>query len=67
MSPSVMAMPAHPGLHVTRLCAEEIFPVCSPKLLSGGKPLRSPADLARFTCCMSPIGKAGATGSRSLA
>jgi LysR family glycine cleavage system transcriptional activator len=37
------------GLHVTRLCAEEIFPVCSPKLLSGGKPLRSPPDLARFT------------------
>ena len=37
------------GLHVRRLCAEEIFPVCSPKLLSGGKPLRHPADLARLT------------------
>jgi LysR family glycine cleavage system transcriptional activator len=37
------------GLHVTRLCAEEIFPVCSPKLLTGGKPLRNPLDLARFT------------------
>jgi LysR family transcriptional regulator, glycine cleavage system transcriptional activator len=24
-----------PGMHVTRLCAEELFPVCSPRLLSG--------------------------------
>jgi len=23
------------GLHVTRLCTEELFPVCSPKLLAG--------------------------------
>ena len=30
------------GLHVTRLCAEELFPVCSPKLLQG----RSPAAQA---------------------
>jgi len=37
------------GLHVARLCAEEIFPVCSPKLLTGGRPLRNPSDLARFT------------------
>jgi LysR family transcriptional regulator, glycine cleavage system transcriptional activator len=37
------------GLHVARLCAEEIYPVCSPKLLAGGKPLRGPSDLARFT------------------
>src|SRR5215470_2125589 len=39
---------SEPGLHVTRLCAEQMFPVCSPKLLSGRGPLRSPADLARF-------------------
>ncbi len=38
-----------PGLHVTRLCAEELFPVCSPKLLNGRKPLRRPSDLSRFT------------------
>jgi LysR family glycine cleavage system transcriptional activator len=38
-----------PGLHVTRLCAEELFPVCSPKLLEGGNPLRKPADLRRHT------------------
>jgi LysR family glycine cleavage system transcriptional activator len=38
-----------PGLHVTRLCAEELFPVCSPKLLNGRNPLRRPADLAPFT------------------
>jgi LysR family glycine cleavage system transcriptional activator len=37
------------GLHVTRLCAEELFAVCSPKLLQGRHPLRAPADLARHT------------------
>ncbi|MET0537697.1 MAG: transcriptional regulator GcvA, partial [Xanthobacteraceae bacterium] len=33
------------GLHVVRLCAEELFPVCSPKLLKGKHALRTPADL----------------------
>src|SRR6266550_434503 len=37
-----------PGLHLTRLCAEELFPVCSPKLLAGRNRPRTPADLARF-------------------
>jgi LysR family transcriptional regulator, glycine cleavage system transcriptional activator len=37
------------GLHVTRLCAEELFPVCSPKLFNGRNPLRAPSDLGRFT------------------
>jgi LysR family transcriptional regulator, glycine cleavage system transcriptional activator len=36
------------GLHVTRLCVEELFPVCSPKLLSGRNALRTPSDLARY-------------------
>jgi len=31
-----------PGLHVTRLCPEHLFAVCSPKLAAG---LRRPADL----------------------
>jgi LysR family glycine cleavage system transcriptional activator len=35
-----------PDLHVTRLCAEELFPACSPTLLRGGPPVRTPADLA---------------------
>ena len=34
-----------PGLDVTRLCTEELFPVCSPKLLSGRAALRSPRDV----------------------
>jgi LysR family transcriptional regulator, glycine cleavage system transcriptional activator len=38
-----------PGLHITRLCVEELFPVCSPKLLSGRNPLRQTSDLNRFT------------------
>ena len=36
------------GLHVTRLCAEEIFPVCSPKVLAK-KELKNPSDLDRHT------------------
>jgi LysR family transcriptional regulator, glycine cleavage system transcriptional activator len=38
-----------PGLHITRLCTEELFPVCSPKLLDGRNRLRTPSDLGRFT------------------
>ena len=33
--------------HSTLLFAEEIFPVCSPKLLAGPNPLRHPSDLAK--------------------
>jgi LysR family glycine cleavage system transcriptional activator len=36
-----------PTLHVSRLCAEELFPVCSPSLVEGPKGLKSPADLKR--------------------
>jgi LysR family glycine cleavage system transcriptional activator len=38
-----------PELHVTRLCVEELFPVCSPKFLRGRGALRSPADLRQHT------------------
>jgi LysR family transcriptional regulator, glycine cleavage system transcriptional activator len=38
-----------PGLHVTRLCAESLSPVCSPKLMRGRNGLCAPADLARHT------------------
>jgi LysR family glycine cleavage system transcriptional activator len=38
-----------PGLSVTRLCAEELFPVCSPKLMRGRGALRTPADLRRHS------------------
>lgn len=37
------------GLHVTRLCAEELIVVCSPKLLSGKNAIRKPSDLSRHT------------------
>jgi LysR family glycine cleavage system transcriptional activator len=33
--------------HSTLLFAEEIFPVCSPKLLAGPEPLLQPSDLAK--------------------
>jgi LysR family glycine cleavage system transcriptional activator len=38
-----------PGLHVTRLCSEELFPVCSPKLANGSAPIRQPRDLRLHT------------------
>src|SRR5262245_4813166 len=38
-----------PGLSVTRLYAEELFPVCNPKFLRGRGALRSPADLRHHT------------------
>ncbi len=38
-----------PGLRVEKLYAEYLLPVCSPLLLTGDNPLKSPADLAHFT------------------
>ncbi|PIW29872.1 MAG: transcriptional regulator [Rhodospirillales bacterium CG15_BIG_FIL_POST_REV_8_21_14_020_66_15] len=38
-----------PGLTVTLLRTEELFPVCAPSLLDGGPPLKAPADLANYT------------------
>jgi LysR family transcriptional regulator, glycine cleavage system transcriptional activator len=34
-----------PELHVTRLCAQELFPTCAPSFLQAGQPIRTPADL----------------------
>ena len=39
----------YPGLRVERLFEEELFPVCSPRLLEGPHPLRAPADLRHHT------------------
>ncbi len=39
----------YPGLRVERLIGEEIVPVCSPLLLQGEHPLRTPADLRHHT------------------
>jgi LysR family glycine cleavage system transcriptional activator len=38
-----------PGLNVARLCTEQLFPVCSPKLMRGRRALRSPGDLKEHT------------------
>src|SRR5262245_61324454 len=37
-----------PGLDAIRLCAEELFPVCSPKLLAGRKRISGPRDVLKF-------------------
>lgn len=38
-----------PGLEVTQLMTEELFPVCSPELMRGPHPLRKPEDLVHHT------------------
>jgi LysR family transcriptional regulator, glycine cleavage system transcriptional activator len=38
-----------PGVRSDWLTADELFPVCSPALLTGDRPLRSPEDLAHQT------------------
>src|SRR5216684_456265 len=37
-----------PGLDVVRLCSEQLFPVCAPKLVSGRNRITKPADLLKF-------------------
>ncbi len=39
----------YPGLDVDLLFTNEVFPACSPKLLTAGPPLRTPDDLPRHT------------------
>jgi LysR family glycine cleavage system transcriptional activator len=36
------------GLHVERLCSEQLFPVCSPKLVKGRRRLGQPCDVLKF-------------------
>jgi LysR family transcriptional regulator, glycine cleavage system transcriptional activator len=38
---------AYPGMRIDQLFEETVFPVCSPALLSGNRPLRQPQDLLR--------------------
>jgi LysR family glycine cleavage system transcriptional activator len=39
----------YPGLHVTPMMTEDLFPVCSPAMLENGPPLNTPADLRHYT------------------
>lgn len=39
---------SYPGLNTTPLLEEELFPVCSPKLLQGRPPLDSPSQLVHY-------------------
>ena len=36
------------GLHVERLCSEQLFPVCSPKLVKGRRRLGQPCNVLKF-------------------
>jgi len=44
------------GLRADWLTADQLFPVCSPALLTGEHPLREPADLAHYTLLHSSAG-----------
>lgn len=39
----------YPGLVVEKLFHDTLFPVCSPELLKGAKPMKEPRDLLQFT------------------
>jgi LysR family glycine cleavage system transcriptional activator len=45
-----------PGLRADWLMADKLFPVCSPALLTGKKPLRNPEDLAEHVLLHSSAG-----------
>jgi LysR family transcriptional regulator, glycine cleavage system transcriptional activator len=46
-----------PGLRTQWLMPVEIFPVCSPALISGRKPLRRPEDLVHHTLLHTSVGR----------
>ena len=46
-----------PGVRAVWLMAEDLFPVCSPALLKGEKPLNRPEDLAQQTLLHASIGR----------
>ena len=46
-----------PGVCAVWLMAEDLFPVCSPTLLKGEKPLRRPEDIAQHTLLHASIGR----------
>jgi LysR family transcriptional regulator, glycine cleavage system transcriptional activator len=37
-----------PGLEVTRLCSEQLFAVCSPKLVAGRNRVKGPGDIVKI-------------------
>jgi LysR family glycine cleavage system transcriptional activator len=46
-----------PGLRTQWLMAEDIFPVCSPALMTGAKSLRRPEDLVHHTLLHTTVGR----------
>jgi len=46
-----------PGLDIVRLCSEQLFPVCSPKLVAGRSCITSASDLSKFTLLRLDDGK----------
>ena len=61
------------GLRSEKIMSESVLPVCSPDLLKGPHPLRSPADSSLTSCCTTrarrttPRAPTGTAGSRRAA
>ncbi|RMD64805.1 MAG: transcriptional regulator GcvA [Alphaproteobacteria bacterium] len=49
----------YPGLHVEMLMDDLVLPVCSPRLLEGPRPLRTPADLRYHTLLHDEVAQSG--------
>lgn len=56
-----------PGLRVEKLYAEYLLPVCSPLLLTGDKPLKTPDDWQNTLYCMMRRDETGKPIRASLA
>jgi LysR family glycine cleavage system transcriptional activator len=51
------------GLGAVRLCSEQLFPVCSPKLVSGRNRITKASDLLKFPLLRLDDWKTGRGGS----
>ena len=49
----------YPGLHVEPLMTERVFPVCAPRLLEKGPPIRAVEDLANHTLLYDDVAEIG--------
>ncbi|MDP2118344.1 MAG: LysR substrate-binding domain-containing protein [Hoeflea sp.] len=49
----------YPGLHVEPLMTERVFPVCAPRLLEKGPPIRTVEDLAGHTLLYDEVAEIG--------
>lgn len=54
---------SYPGLHVVRLMADAVVPVCSPRLLEGQAPIVRPQDILRLPLLHDVVAAADGSGA----